>query len=165
MSSDVSTLRIRSSRSCVLDCTVASKEQAFQVVGMGVKNGDYVVLSLHRPDCAPSSSWSDDDDPQPLLRWSGDTLLLSWFQRQWHSIVVALTWRCCISKLVCGRGVISTLVFLPEWGEGKTQTCVLAVERKRESREREKDGGKSVIHKYGYRRFGPPIRARLHIVT
>ena len=44
--------------------------------------------------------------------------------------------------------------------EGKTQTYVLAVEREKEGKQRERYGGKSVMHKYWYRRFGSPIRGK-----
>ena len=46
-----------------------------------------------------------------------------------------------------------------------TDVCVSCGEKEIEKIEREKDGGKSAMHKYGNGRFGSPIQARLHIVT
>ena len=41
--------------------------------------------------------------------------------------------------------------------------CLLWRERKRENIEREKDGGKSVMHKYGNGRFGSPIGGKSYM--
>ena len=52
------------------------------------------------------------------------------------------------------------------WLRGKnTGVCVIRGKKERQKKGERKDRGKSVMHKYVYGRFGPPVRGRSYMVT